>query len=204
MALTPKQRRFVDEYLVDLNATQAAIRAGYKHPGIGRQLITIPDVSAAIEAGRAALSRRTEVTQDRVIRELAAVAFSDATVYDCDDAGRVTLREGAADDAPRALASVKRKRRVVPGGDGACIEEVEFRLWNKVEALKLLGQHLDMFKEKTPLEQLLASLPPEFARGVREALAAAVSGAGPATGGAGVDSVAGEPGAADAGPPLPG
>ena len=174
------------EYLVDLNATQAAIRAGYSvrtAASIGQENLRKPEISAAIEARRAEVSRRTEVTQERVIRELAAVAFSDATVYDCDDAGRVTLREGAHDDAPRALASVKRKRRVVPGGDGACIEEVEFRLWNKVEALKLLGQHLNLFKEKTPLEQLLGTLPPELAQGLRQELARLLAQGGIAAGG---------------------
>lgn len=152
--LTPRQERFVQEYLVDLNATQAAIRAGYSARTAQEQssrLLSNAIVQAAIQAGRKALSQRTEVTQDRVVLELAHVAFSDATVYDSDDRGKVVLADGTDREAVRAIASVKRKRRIVPGGEGACVEEVEFRLWNKVEALKLLGQHLGMFKEKLEL-----------------------------------------------------
>ena len=68
--LTPKQARFVDEYLIDLNATQAAIRAGYKNGEIGRQIITKNNVLEAIQAAQAKLSERTLVTQDMVINGL--------------------------------------------------------------------------------------------------------------------------------------
>ena len=81
MALTPKQKCFVDEYLVDLNATQAAIRAGYKNAEIGRQLITKNNVSAAIQEALQKRSSRTEITQDRVLEELAKVGFKDAADY---------------------------------------------------------------------------------------------------------------------------
>jgi len=77
--LTPKQERFVAEYLVDLNATAAAGRAGYKDPNIGRQLITKPNVSQAIQARRQELARKLEVTQEQVMAELAAVAFQEAS-----------------------------------------------------------------------------------------------------------------------------
>ena len=80
--LTPKQRQFVDEYLIDLNATQAAIRAGYKAENAdvtGPELLGKPWVSAAIQARKAARTKRTEVSQDDVIRELKAVAFKPAS-----------------------------------------------------------------------------------------------------------------------------
>lgn len=73
MALTDKQRRFVDEYLVDLNATQAAIRAGYsqKTAGqIGEQNLKKLEIAAAIQKAQAARAKRTEVTQDEVIKDL--------------------------------------------------------------------------------------------------------------------------------------
>ena len=66
--LTPKQKRFVAEYLVDLNATQAAGRAGYKDPNIGRQLITKNNVAEAIRKAMADREERTGVTQDWVVR----------------------------------------------------------------------------------------------------------------------------------------
>lgn len=79
MALTPKQARFVQEYLVDLNATAAAKRAGYKDPNIGRQLITKNNVSDAIQKAIADRQERTEVTQDYVIRKLKEIADKDAS-----------------------------------------------------------------------------------------------------------------------------
>lgn len=79
MALTPKQERFVQEYLVDLNATQAARRAGYKNPEIGRQLITNHNVSSVIQAALKAREKRTEVTQDYVIAKLREIVEKDAS-----------------------------------------------------------------------------------------------------------------------------
>lgn len=79
MALTAKQKAFVREYLVDLNATQAARRAGYKNPEIGRQLITNNNVSSAIQAALKAREKRTEVTQDYVIAKLREIVEKDAS-----------------------------------------------------------------------------------------------------------------------------
>lgn len=81
MALTEKQRRFVAEYLVDLNAAKAAERAGYKDPNIGRQLIAKNNVSEAIREAVHRRERRTEITADRVVEELAKVGFSEAHDY---------------------------------------------------------------------------------------------------------------------------
>lgn len=78
--LNDKQRRFVEEYLVDANATQAAIRAGYSEASAYSQahdLLKKPDVQAAIQAGRARLSERTGITAERVLAEIARIGFSD-------------------------------------------------------------------------------------------------------------------------------
>lgn len=86
--LTPRQLRFVDEYLIDLNATQAAIRAGYKASTAdvnGPRLLGNAGVAAAIQAGKARRARRTEVSQDDVIRELKAVAFKPASDEPCSE-----------------------------------------------------------------------------------------------------------------------
>lgn len=80
MALTAKQRRFVEEYLVDLNATQAAIRAGYSEKTArqaGAENLSKPVIAEAIQEAQKARSERTEVTQDRVIAELAKIGFAD-------------------------------------------------------------------------------------------------------------------------------
>lgn len=79
MALTAKQKAFVQEYLVDLNATQAARRAGYKNPEIGRQLIANNNVSKAIQAALNAREKRTGVTQDYVIAKLCEIVEKDAS-----------------------------------------------------------------------------------------------------------------------------
>lgn len=80
MKLTEKQKRFCEEYLVDLNATQAAIRAGYKNAAIGRQLITKNYVLEYLNKLRQQQSERTGVTADTVLKELEKIALSDVEV----------------------------------------------------------------------------------------------------------------------------
>lgn len=80
MSLTDKQQRFVEEYLVDLNATQAAIRAGYSEDtarSIGSENLTKPDIADAIAAAMAERSERVQITADEVLRELVDVALGD-------------------------------------------------------------------------------------------------------------------------------
>ena len=79
--LNEKQQRFVEEYMIDLNATQAAIRAGYSVKSasdIGGQLLGKTHVQRAIARAKAERSRRTGITQDRVLQELARIAFVNA------------------------------------------------------------------------------------------------------------------------------
>lgn len=82
MALTPKQKLFVDEYLVDLNATQAAIRAGYSEKtaySIGNENLMKPEIAKAIQNAQQKRQERTEITQDRVVQEIADNAFRPAS-----------------------------------------------------------------------------------------------------------------------------
>lgn len=86
MALTPKQARFVQEYLIDLNATQAAVRAGYSERTAceqGSRLLANVKVQAALQAAMQARQARTEVTQDYVIGKLVEIA--DKAASDCQD-----------------------------------------------------------------------------------------------------------------------
>ncbi|RFC65006.1 terminase small subunit [Fulvimarina endophytica] len=79
--LTPKQARFVEEYLVDLNATQASIRAGYSDKtaySIGHELLGKPEIQAAIAAAQTARSERTEITADMVLQHWWAIATAEA------------------------------------------------------------------------------------------------------------------------------
>lgn len=82
MSLNEKQKRFVLEYLIDLNATQAAIRAGYSKKtaySIGQENLKKPEIQKAIQAKQNKLQNKLEITQERVLEELAQVAFSKAS-----------------------------------------------------------------------------------------------------------------------------
>lgn len=141
--LTGKQERFVEEYLVDLNATQAAIRAGYSPKtaeAIGYENLRKPQISQAIEAARAARSERTEITQDMVLRELAAIGFARATDYVKIQNGcvRLTETDDLSQDQKCAVASIRE------GKHG-----IEVKTYDKLRALELLGQHLGMFEAKS-------------------------------------------------------
>jgi phage terminase small subunit len=144
--LTPKQQRFVEEYLIDLNATQAAIRAGYSPESakeIGCENLTKPNIKAAIDKAMAERSRRTGISQDRVLRELAKIAFVNATdVINMDDA---TIKGEAKREDTAAIASVKVK--TISGEDGDIVER-EVKMCDKLKALELLGKHLGMFTDK--------------------------------------------------------
>ena len=75
--MSPKQKQFVHEYFVDLNATEAAARAGYSDPNYGRQLLTIPNVQKAIQKKQEKLQKRTEITAERVLNEEKTIAYID-------------------------------------------------------------------------------------------------------------------------------
>jgi phage terminase small subunit len=168
--MNARQKRFVDEYLVDLNQTGAAERAGYSkrtaYSSAGR-LMQLPEIKEAIEKRMLARAIRTNITQDRVLEELAVIGFSSVWDYEIDKNGDVTLKAGVRPEAIRAVSSIKRKMRTIPREDGDDIIEVEteIRLWDKPGTLKMCGQHLGMFQEKEPFLN-----PLDVARAVREAV----------------------------------
>ena len=138
--MTDKQERFCEEYMIDLNATQAAIRAGYSPKTAneqGSQLLAKLSIQNRIAQLQAEQSRRTGVSADRVVRELAKVAFVHAG--DLIDARTASLKSDAAPDDLAAVQSVKVKTF---GEDGL---EQEVKLADKLRALDLLGKHLGMF-----------------------------------------------------------
>ncbi|MEK3788766.1 terminase small subunit [Paenibacillus sp. FSL K6-1230] len=149
MALTAKQQKFADEYLIDLNATQAAIRAGYSPKTaaeIGCENLTKPNIRAYIDERMAVLSRRTGVNQERIIRELARVAFLDPTkLVDMDSAA---LKEDTSDDDRAAIASVKVKTMK---GDVDMVER-EVKFADKLKALELLGKRFGMWIDKQQID----------------------------------------------------
>lgn len=154
--MTKKQKAFVEEYLIDLNATQAAIRAGYSPDTakvIGCENLTKPDIKAAIDKAIAERSRRTEITQDRVLREIARVAFvNPADVIDLQSA---TVKRDAHEDDLAAIASVRVK--IIPTQAGE-IEEYEVKLHDKLRALDMLSRHLGMYNDKLELKGQLVTI----------------------------------------------
>lgn len=147
--MTEKQKRFCDEYIIDLNATQAAIRAGYSpHTAkdIASQNLAKLNILAEINKKLAERSKRTGVNQDRVVRELAKIAFVNAA--DVIDDRNATVKPTATDDDRACIQSVKVK---IMDSDKGTMEEREIKLADKVRALELLGKHLGMFKEKVEL-----------------------------------------------------
>lgn len=156
--LTPKQAAFVAEYLVDLNATQAAIRSGYSKRtarAIGAENLTKPAIAAAITAAQAGRAKRVEVTADRILEELAFVGFSRITDFAVNpDTGDLTIGEGADPEAVRAVRALEHTllKRIGRGASKAEIIKTKLRLWDKLGALKLMGQHLGMFKQQIEVE----------------------------------------------------
>ncbi len=154
--LTPRQARFVDEYLVDLNATQAAARAGYSDPGKGRQLVTKSNVAAAIAARIQARQARTEVTQDNVIRELARIAFGDRRdlmEWGPDGVRLIPSDQLTADQAAQ-VAEVSETVTLAGGS-------IKLKAHDKVKALELLGRYLGMFAIDNLQRNPVASFDPD-------------------------------------------
>ena len=138
--LTDKQKRFCEEYLIDLNATQAAIRAGYSQKtafSIGVENLKKPLVQEYLQKLMDERSQRTEITADRVLQELAAIAFSDRTaIAQIEDGGIVTFTptNQLDKDAKKTISGIEN------GKYGTKVTT-----YDKVKALELIGKHLGMF-----------------------------------------------------------
>lgn len=148
MALTPKQQRFVDEYLVDLNATQAAIRAGYNEKTAkqqGSRLLTKVDVSDAIATSRQTLSNSTGVSASRVIEEYRRIAFGNMRDYmhwSGQDAGFIDS-ESLTDEQHAVIAEVQAEE--IQMGEEVTKRKIKVKLHDKLKALDALAKHLGLF-----------------------------------------------------------
>jgi phage terminase small subunit len=171
--LNSKQQRFVDEYLIDLNATQAAIRAGYSARtagAIGDENLKKPEIAAAVEKAIAERSERTKITQDRVLSELAKIGFADIrravrwysqaniAAVDDDPDSEALVEEGAV--RVRVANQVELvSSDEIDDATAAAISEIgqsstgalKVKLHDKRAALVDIGKHLGMFRERVEL-----------------------------------------------------
>ena len=148
MKLTPKQEKFCQEYIIDFNATRAAIEAGYSKKTanvIGNENLIKPYIATRLQELMKEREERTEITQDMVVKELANIAFFDiGNVFD-----GYTLKEidQLPDTVRKAISSIKVREE--KGDAGQSIAELkEFRANDKLKAIELLGKHLGMFVDK--------------------------------------------------------
>lgn len=151
MALTPKQATFVREYLIDMNATQAAIRAGYSVKTahvIGDETLKKPVVAEMIAQAQAERAKRTEITADRVLKEFAKLGFSDVRRIFSVDTGELQNVTDMDDETAAAVQSVEVITRRIPG-DEKHVEHVhKIKLADKIGALTQIGRHLGMFTDR--------------------------------------------------------
>lgn len=196
--LTPKQERFVEEYLIDLNATQAATRAGYSAKTAeqqGYQLLQKPSVQAALEERRAKMAKATDVTPERVIHELAKLGFANMADY---------MRAGPDGDPYLDFSNLTRDQAAAlvevtvedfkdgRGDDARDVRKVKFKLADKRAALVDIGKHLGLFVERVKHEGLDTTLD-ELDREELKALARAIANADSGAEGSGDSKAGGKP-----------
>lgn len=150
--LPAKRQRFVEEYLIDLNATQAAIRAGYSARTAdvqGAQLLGNLRVAQAVAEAKAERSRRLALTADRVLEEVAALAFSKLGDYARWDTDSFELIDSDEIDS-RAVLAVTQKTTTMTTDKGDLVIKRErgIKLHDKVASLKILAQHLGIINER--------------------------------------------------------
>ncbi|PLR84686.1 terminase small subunit [Bacillus canaveralius] len=155
--LTAKQQRFVEEYLIDLNASRAMKRAGYKskNPDVdGHNLLVKPSIQQEINKAMEKRSKRTEITQDRVLQELAKVGFADIKDFLSFRTEKTIVgrdKEGNQIVDYAHVVDLKSSDEI----DGTLISEIglkdgqlKFKLHDKMRALQDIGRHLGMFTDK--------------------------------------------------------
>lgn len=150
--MTPKQEAFVNEYLVDLNATKAAMRAGYSAKTAasqGERLLRNVEINSALERAKKAREQRTQITQDRVLQELARIAFFDPRRLLNDDGSPRPITE-LDDDTAAVLAGLDILEEYEGSGEDRVFVGYtkKFKLPDKVGALSLAMRHLGMLKDK--------------------------------------------------------
>lgn len=148
--LTPKQARFVAEYLIDLNATQAAIRAGYSRRTAneqGSRLLAKASVKAAVADGQAKQLGKADLTAVRVLEEMRRLAFSDLRQA-FDEHGNLKPIQELSDETAAAVASVEVIIKNAAAGDKHTDTIHKLKVWDKPRVLEMLGKHFSLLTEQ--------------------------------------------------------
>lgn len=148
--MTPKQERFVAEYLIDLNATQAAIRAGYSKKtagAIGSEHLQKPEIAAAIAAKQAKRLDSANLTAARVLEEIRRLAFSDVRGL-FDETGNLRPIKDLTDAQAAAIASIEVVKKNIVAGDGKVDEVYKVKTWDKTRTLEMLAKHFALLTER--------------------------------------------------------
>lgn len=150
--LEPRQERFCREYIIDLNGTQAAIRAGYAENSAQEQasrLLSNAMVKARVDELKLKRNDRLDIKADDVLREVLRLAMVDITQA-FDENGNLKPIKDIPEDVRRALSSIEVDELFE--GSGKDREHVgrtrKVRFWDKVKSLELLGKHLSLFKDR--------------------------------------------------------
>lgn len=146
----PRWIRFVDEYLIDLNATKAYIRSGYKVSESvarrnGARLLTNAVIAALIEEEQKKRAARTHIEQDRVLLEIARLAFNDPRKAFSSDGALLPVHQWP-DEVAAAISSVEVDEK--QGDDGLAVRVSKVKFWDKGRQLELAGKHLGLFLER--------------------------------------------------------
>jgi hypothetical protein len=141
--LTPKQQLFCDEYLVDLNATRAALRAGYSAgTALNGSLMRLPKIRLYLDEKMGEAAQKAQITKDMVLAELYKIAFGNMGNY-FDEHGCIKPMHLLSEDAKAALWSTSVSDT---GSGGTAAAVTKFRLYNKLTALDKIAKHLNLYK----------------------------------------------------------
>lgn len=150
MPLNPKQLRFCEEYVIDLNATQAAIRSGYSQKAakeVASRMLTNANIKAKIKELQSEIGKRLEITADMVVREFAKIGFSN--IQDYIESGNSTLDISKIQrDKAASISALKVITSTHGTGKDKVVEkQVEFKLHDKISALEKIGKHIGFFEK---------------------------------------------------------
>lgn len=148
--LSDKQQRFVSEYLVTLNASEAARRAGYSEKTAasqGQRLLRNVEIQEAVGVGKAGQLEKAELTAARVLEEIRRLSFSDLrTLFD--ETGNLRPLHTLTSEQAACIASVEVVKKNLTAGDGQMDTVIKLKVWDKTRSLEMLAKHFALLTER--------------------------------------------------------